>query len=168
MREFIDIFRARILIVDDQESNIRLLQHTLRRAGYLEVTSTADAIEVCALHRKNRYDLILLDLQMPRMNGFEVIEGLRAIEGPENVAILVLTADPSQMVRALEAGASGFLGKPFVLAEALVSVKTLLQQTMYGVLCASAKKVLPAERSSPSPLPDSPRVARPARRPTIH
>jgi len=143
MREFTDIFRARILIVDDQESNIRLLQYTLRRAGYLEVASTTDPIEVCALHRKNRYDLILLDLQMPRMDGFEVIEGLRAIDGKENVAILVLTADPSQMARALEAGATDFLSKPFVLAEALVRVGVMLQQTIFGVRCAAAQPASP-------------------------
>ena len=100
-----DGFHAKILIVDDQQSNLRLLEYVLRRAGYVAVSSTSDPLEVCALHRQNRYDLILLDLQMPRMNGFEVLEALGNVEGEEKVPVLMLTADPSQMVRALEAGA---------------------------------------------------------------
>ena len=114
-----DAFGARILIVDDQECNVRLLEYALRRGGYVAVASTTDPLEVCALHRQNHYDLILLDLQMPRMNGFEVMEGLGNVEGEARAVVLVLTADPAQKARALEAGASGFLSKPFVLAEVL-------------------------------------------------
>jgi DNA-binding response OmpR family regulator len=125
-----DVFSARILIVDDQESNVRLLEYALRRGGYVAVASTTDPLEVCALHGQNRYDLILLDLQMPRLNGFEVMEGLGKVEGEERVAVLVLTADPSQMVRALEAGARGFLSKPFVLTEVLQRVHLMLEKTV--------------------------------------
>ncbi|MGZ5476643.1 MAG: response regulator [Thermoanaerobaculia bacterium] len=125
-----DVFRARILIVDDQESNVRLLEYALRRGGFVAVSSTTDPLEVCALHRQNRYDLIMLDLQMPRMNGFQVLEGLRKVEGEERVAILVLTADPAQMTRALEAGARGFLSKPFVLSEVLLRVHLMLEKTL--------------------------------------
>jgi CheY-like chemotaxis protein len=64
----------RILIVDDQLSNVRLLEHTLRRAGYLDLTSTTDPRTVAALHLEHRYDLILLDLQMPDLNGFQVMQ----------------------------------------------------------------------------------------------
>ena len=70
-----DILNARILIVDDQEANVSLLEEMLRGAGYTNVTSTMDPQQVCALHRKHRYDLILLDLQMPGMDGFQVMEG---------------------------------------------------------------------------------------------
>ncbi|MGZ5493838.1 MAG: response regulator [Thermoanaerobaculia bacterium] len=125
-----DVFRARILIVDDQESNVRLLEYALRRGGFVAVSSTTDPLEVCALHRQNRYDLIMLDLQMPRMNGFQVLEGLRKVEGEERGAILVLTADPAQMTRALEAGARGFLSKPFVLSEVLLRVHLMLEKTL--------------------------------------
>ena len=76
-----DIRRGKILIVDDIQSNVRLLQGILRGAGYDCVESTSDSNEVCGLHRKNRYDLILLDLQMPGMDGFQVMEGLKEIEG---------------------------------------------------------------------------------------
>lgn len=118
-----DVFGARILIVDDQESNVRLLEFTLRRGGYVAVASTTNPFEVCALHRQNRYDLILLDLQMPGMNGFEVLEGLK---NEETVSVLVLSADPAQMVQALAAGAKGFLSKPFVLTEVLARVHLIL------------------------------------------
>ena len=72
-----DILGAGILIVDDQESNVSLLEQMLGDAGYTNVASTMKPQEVCALHRNNRYDLILLDLQMPGMDGFQVIEALR-------------------------------------------------------------------------------------------
>ncbi len=75
-----DILNARILIVDDQEANVLLLERMLRGAGYASIASTTDPREVCELHRKNRYDLILLDLQMPGMDGFQVMEGLKEIE----------------------------------------------------------------------------------------
>jgi CheY-like chemotaxis protein len=92
-----DAFVARILIVDDQESNVRLLEFALRRGGYLSVTSTMRGDRVCELHREQPYDLILLDLQMPRMNGFEVLAAL-ANEAP--VLVLVLSADPRQEILA--------------------------------------------------------------------
>ncbi len=130
MPESTDVFDARILIVDDQECNVRLLEYALRRGGYVAVASTTDPLEVCALHGQNRYDLIILDLQMPHMNGFEVMEGLRNVEGELRVAVLVLTADPAQMVRALEAGARGFISKPFVLAEVLLRVQLMLEKTV--------------------------------------
>jgi DNA-binding response OmpR family regulator len=120
-----DVFGARILIVDDSLSNLRLLDATLRRGGYVAVTTTANSLEVCALHRKNRYDLILLDLQMPGMNGFEV---MAALKNEAAVSVLVLSADPAQMVRVMEAGASDFLSKPFVLAEVLSRVQLMLER----------------------------------------
>jgi DNA-binding response OmpR family regulator len=122
-----DLFGTRILIVDDQDSNIRLLEYALRRAGYTAVHSTMDPVDVSAMHRQNEYELILLDLQMPRMSGFAVMEELGKIDGGM-VAVLVLSADPGQMVRALEAGASGFLSKPFVLAEVLERVRFMVEK----------------------------------------
>ncbi len=128
MPAFTDAFEARILIVDDQQSNVRLLEYALRRGGYVAVTSTTDPREVCALQRLEHHDLILLDIQMPCMNGFEVLEGLRNLEGEEMPAVLVLSADPTHMVRALESGARGFLSKPFVLAEVLQRAHSMLDQ----------------------------------------
>ena len=65
-----DLLDASLLIVDDQEANVSLLEQLLRDAGYTRVASTMDPREVWALHRTHRYDLIVLDLQMPGMDGF--------------------------------------------------------------------------------------------------
>ena len=70
-----DILNAKILVVDDKEANVLLIEGMLRVAGYTAVSATQNPLEVCELHRQHRYDLILLDLQMPVMNGFEVMEG---------------------------------------------------------------------------------------------
>jgi DNA-binding response OmpR family regulator len=125
-----DILGARILIVDDQQSNLRLLEYALRRAGYVGVASTTEPLEVSALHRQNHYDLIILDLQMPHMSGFQVMEELAKVERGKRVVILILSADPSQTARALEAGATGFLSKPFVLAEVVLRVRLMLEERM--------------------------------------
>jgi adenylate cyclase len=124
-----DILGARILIVDDEPANLRLLELAFRRAGYLAVSSTREPLEVCALHRRNHYDLILLDLQMPRLNGFQVMEELARTAGAKKDVILVLSADPAQMVRVLESGATGFLSKPFVLSEVVLRVRQILEAT---------------------------------------
>jgi CheY-like chemotaxis protein len=120
---------VRILVVDDQISNVRLLELTLRRAGYADVASTTDPKQVAALHLESPYDLILLDLQMPGMNGFQVMEKLREDEGTNRVAILVISADPALMVSALEAGANDFLSKPFRVPDVLNRVQNLLAKT---------------------------------------
>ena len=73
--------------------------------------------EVCALHRRNRYDLILLDLQMPGMDGFQVMEGLKTNERDGYLPVLVITAQPGHKLRALQAGAKDFISKPFDLVE---------------------------------------------------
>src|SRR6266566_2248495 len=97
-----DILNARILVVDDKEANIRLIEGMLRVAGYTSVESTTDPNEVCELYRQNRYSLILLDLQMPGMDGFEVMEGLKEIEGNDYLPVLVITAQPGHKLRPLE------------------------------------------------------------------
>src|SRR5476649_1496581 len=96
-----DILNARILVVDDRESNIRLLERMLSGAGYACIASTMDPHEVCELHRKNRYDLILLDLEMPAMDGFQVMESLKEIETDSYLPVLVITAGPEHKLRAL-------------------------------------------------------------------
>lgn len=130
MPRFTEAFGARILIVDDQNSNVKLLEFTLRRAGYREISSTSEPLQVVALHRQNRYHLILLDLQMPLMNGFEVMAALNEAEDPVGVAVLVLSADPSQTSAALQCGAADFIGKPFDLSEVLLRVRRLLEKTL--------------------------------------
>src|SRR5258708_1618713 len=122
-----DIFNASLLIVDDQNANIALLEEMLKGAGYLSVASTNNPREVCELHRMNRYSLILLDLLMPGMDGFQVMEGLKAIETGGYLPVLVLTAQPIHKLRALAAGAKDFISKPFDLSEVLLRVRNLLE-----------------------------------------
>ena len=122
-----DILRSKILIVDDRKVNILLLEQMLDGAGYVFITSTLVSGEVCELHRKNRYDLILLDLQMPGMDGFQVMEGLKEIEPDGYLPVLVITAQPGHKLRALQAGAKDFISKPFELAEVLVRVRNMLE-----------------------------------------
>ncbi|NDU85284.1 MAG: response regulator [Ferrovum sp.] len=121
------ILLGKILIVDDQEANVRLLERMLGSAGYTSVASTTAPLEVCDLHRKNRYDLILLDLQMPVMDGFQVMENLKKVELDDYLPVLVITAQPEHKLRALKAGAKDFVGKPFELAEVLARVSNMLE-----------------------------------------
>ena len=122
-----DILKAKLLIVDDQAANVLLLERLLRSAGYLSITSTQNPHEVCELYRKNHYDLILLDLQMPDLNGFQVMEGLKEIETEGYLPVLVITAQPDEKLRALKAGAKDFVSKPFDLAEVSARVQNLLE-----------------------------------------
>jgi len=122
-----DILNASILIVDDQEANVALLSQILQEAGYARVTSTMDPAGVCALHRKNSYDLILLDLQMPGMDGFQVMEGLKTNVSDGYLPVLVITAQPGHKLRALQAGAKDFVSKPFDLVEIKARVHNLLE-----------------------------------------
>ena len=122
-----DILNARILVVDDKEANVRLIEGILRVAGYTCVHSTTDPTKVCELHRVNRYGLILLDLQMPGMDGFQVMEGLKKIEAEGYLPVLVITAQPDHKLRALEAGAKDFVSKPFFLAELRARVHNILE-----------------------------------------
>ncbi|MEO8675849.1 MAG: response regulator [Casimicrobiaceae bacterium] len=122
-----DILGASILIVDDQEVNVSLLQQMLHDAGYTRVASTMKPQEVCALHRKNRYDLILLDLQMPEMDGFQVIEALKTNDRDGYLPVLVITAQPGHKLRALQSGARDFISKPFDLVEVKTRIRNMLE-----------------------------------------
>ena len=122
-----DVLKASVLIVDDQQANVRLLERMLSGAGYSSVSSTLDPHEVAELHRKNRYDLILLDLQMPGLDGFRVLEGLKQVEEAGSLSVLVMTAHPGHKQRALGAGAKDFISKPFNVVEVLTRVYNLLE-----------------------------------------
>ncbi len=122
-----DILNASILIVDDQETNVTLLEQILIEAGYTSVASTMNSQEVCELHRKNCYDLILLDLKMPGMDGFQVMEGLKADLTGSYLPVLVITAQPDHKIRALRAGARDFVAKPFDLVEVKMRIRNNLE-----------------------------------------
>jgi adenylate cyclase len=121
------IFRGKILIVDDLEANVELLTRLLGAAGYLDVSSTTDSSKVSELHLINHFDLILLDLNMPGMDGFQVMENLKQIETDSYIPVLVVTAQPEHKVRALNAGARDFVSKPFDITEVLARVHNMLE-----------------------------------------
>jgi two-component system, cell cycle response regulator len=122
-----EIHNAKILIVDDQESNVLLLQRVLEVANYTAVSYTTDPYKVYELHRQNHYDLILLDLKMAGMDGFQVLEALKEIEAEGYLSVLVVTANPDCKLRALQSGAKDFVSKPFDMAEVLARVHNLLE-----------------------------------------
>jgi PAS domain S-box-containing protein len=122
-----EILTAQILVVDDQSANVQLLTSMLGEAGYRNVSATMNPLEVCALHRKNRYDLILLDLQMPGMDGFQVMEGLKTNAADGYLPVIVLTAQPGHKLRALQAGAKDFISKPFDLVEVKTRIRNMIE-----------------------------------------
>jgi putative two-component system response regulator len=122
-----DTGRGKILIVDDQSANVLLLERMLQGAGYTQVSSTTRSRDVYALHAAQRYDLILLDLRMPDMDGFQVMEELKALEVDAYLPVLVITAQPELKLRALRAGAKDFISKPFDVVEVLARVRNMLE-----------------------------------------
>jgi PAS domain S-box-containing protein len=137
-----EILNAGILIVDDQQVNVSLLEQMLREAGYACVSSTMNPHEVCALHRKSRYDLILLDLQMPGMDGFQVIEALKTNDADGYLPVLVITAQPGHKLRALQAGAKDFVSKPFDLVEVKTRIHNMLEVRLLYKRLENYSKVL--------------------------
>ena len=137
-----EILDAHILIVDDQQSNVLLLEEILRDAGYASIASTVDPYAACELHRQNRYDLILLDLQMPGMDGFQVMEGLKEIETDGYLPVLVITAQPNHKLRALAAGAKDFVSKPFDLVEVQTRIHNMLEVRLLYKKLESYNQVL--------------------------
>lgn len=127
MHNAIDILGARILIVDDQEANVALLEQLLEGAGYKHVSSTMDPLQVCALHRKHQFDLILLDLQLPGMDGFQVMEALKTNQDDPYLSVIVLTAQPGHKIQALQVGAKDFISKPFDLLEVKTRIRNVLE-----------------------------------------
>ncbi len=139
-----DILNAAILIVDDEEPNVILLERALHGAGYTSIAATTNPHKVGELYRRNRYDLILLDIRMPSLDGFQVMAGLRESATDDYPPILVITADPGQKLRALQAGARDFVSKPFDLLEVLTRVHNMLEARLLQKEIADHKDDNPA------------------------
>lgn len=124
-----ELLRAKILIVDDLEANVSFFEAMLRSEGYENVESTTDSRKVADLYQKHRPDLVLLDLNMPFLDGFQVMEQLKKIERESYLPVLVLTGLPDQetRLRALEFGAKDFLVKPFEEVEALTRIRNMIE-----------------------------------------
>lgn len=125
-----DLLDASILIVDDLQVDARLVESILRGAGYSCVTATSDPLAACDLHRKHRFDLVVLDVLMPGMDGFEVLAALHTIDPEIQVPVIMVTAEPDYMKRALEAGARDFIGKPVRMVELLSRVRNALERSL--------------------------------------
>jgi PAS domain S-box-containing protein len=137
-----EILNANILVVDDQPSNIALLIQLLEGTGYSQVSSTMEPKNVGQLHQRNRYDLILLDLQMPDMDGFQVMEELKAVSNDRYLPVIVLTAQPAHKLRALQAGAKDFISKPFDLIEVKTRIHNMLEVRLLYKKLEAANQVL--------------------------
>jgi PAS domain S-box-containing protein len=136
------ILNAKILIVDDQDANILLLTQLLTAAGYTNVQSSMQPETVAALHREACFDLILLDLQMPVMDGFTVMEELKSSSTDDYLPVIVLTAQPAHKLHALQAGAKDFISKPFDLAEVKVRIHNMLEvRLLYKELAEFNKRL---------------------------
>src|SRR5690242_849930 len=124
------LFEGRILIVDDEPANVMLLERVLEQGGYTAVRSTTDSRQVLKLFDEFQPDLVLLDLLMPHVDGFQVMRQLMArVKSHSYLPILVLTADITARAKqeALSAGAKDFLTKPFDLTEVLLRIHNLLE-----------------------------------------
>lgn len=121
--------QARILIVDDQVANLKLLEKMLAQEGYMDLTALSDSRQVEPLYRQQPFDLILLDLNMPHLDGFEVMAQLHRLQQDSYLPILVLTAqsDSATKLRALEAGAKDFVSKPFDRIEVMSRIRNMLE-----------------------------------------
>ena len=147
-----DILNAKILIVDDAEANLKLLEDLLTREGFHQIISTTDSTRALDLFIAFQPDLILLDLMMPELDGYAVLEILsRHIPKDEYLPVLVLTADATIVAKrkALALGAKDFLTKPFDTIEAMLRVWNLLEtRILYRQLKALNKEIKPIAHPS--------------------
>lgn len=137
-----DFLNASILIVDDQQSNVALLESLLEDSGYTNVSSTMNPVEVAPLYRKHQYDLILLDLQMPELDGFQVMECLKANIENDYLPVIVLTAQPGHKLRALQTGAKDFVSKPFDIIEVKTRIHNMLEVRLLYKKLENYNKIL--------------------------
>ncbi len=120
---------ARILIVDDVEANVLLLQNMLRQQGYSDVHTMTDSRQVAAAHRAEPFDLILLDLQMPYLDGIAVMDQLAAVPDEDFLPVIVVTAssDQDNYLKALQRGARDYIRKPYATAETIQRIRNYLE-----------------------------------------
>ncbi len=124
-----DVHTGRILVVDDNPVNIAIVEKILNHEGYRHIDAVTDPTQVAGLYRDNHYDLILLDVHMPELSGFDVMAQLSHDNPEDYLPILILTADHSEKTRnlCLASGAKDFIGKPFDRVEVLLRVRNILE-----------------------------------------
>jgi len=128
-----DVLASAILVVDDEPANVKLLERTLRTFGFFNLLSSTDPRTVLGLYQQHGFDLIILDLNMPHLDGYEVMQQLKSLGRDDLPPILILTAqhDQEHRVRALKGGAHDYVTKPFAVDELLARVRNLLQVQLY-------------------------------------
>lgn len=139
-----DILAASILLVDDQQFNVSLLERILKNAGHTSVASTTRPQEVFELQQKHRYDLIVLDIEMPGMDGFQVMDRMRALDADDYPPVLVITSQADYKLRAMESGAKDFISHPFERVEVLTRVHNMLEVRLLQKELADHKEDNPA------------------------
>jgi len=139
-----NIYEAKILIIDDDISNIKLLNRTLEQRGFNGVSSTGDPTKVFHLQSQHRFHLIILDLNMPKLDGFQVLKKLQEDYQQNGPCILVLTAQSQQeyKYRALSMGANDFLAKPCDQVELLARVHNLIKVKIAHDLLGNQNTIL--------------------------
>jgi len=142
-----DLLSSRVLIIDDQPANLRLLEDLLAREGFMHVVGTTDAHKALDLYAAFDPDLIVLDLMMPELDGYAVLEQLKRRGDPYDYRpVLVVTADATSEARrrALSLGAKDFLTKPFDTIETMLRIWNLLEtRALYKRLQALAPSAPP-------------------------
>ncbi len=135
-----DILRARILVVDDSLDNVEVLSMLLNAMGYMDVDGTSDPAAVCGLHLQNDYDLILLDMQMPGISGFQVMDQIKRHGNEDYLPVLAITGNSDLKIRSLEAGARDFIAKPFDSLELEKRIHNMLEvRLLYKQVTAHSK-----------------------------
>ncbi len=121
---------AKILVVDDEEHIVELLKYNLERNRYI-VNVAYDGVEALERIKKERFDLILLDLMLPKIHGIDVCKKIKNNEETANIPIIMLTAKSSEMdkVTGLEIGADDYITKPFSIREVLARIKAVLRRS---------------------------------------
>ncbi len=127
-----DILNSTILIVDDEPANGTMLEMVLNREGFTQIQTTTSSRQSVAIYKEIRPDLILLDLRMPDMDGFDVLAAIKEIEKDYYPPVIILTAesDPNIRIKALKAGAKDFLSKPLDLSEVVCRCRNLLEMQL--------------------------------------
>jgi len=137
------IKEAKILIVDDQPANVTLIEKMLDIDGYINVISTTDPTQVESIYMEQNSDLVLLDLNMPVMDGYQVLAKIREVD-PDYPPIIVLTAqsDRESRIKALDLGARDFLAKPFDRVELMTRIKNMLEVRIMTKAIKNQNKIL--------------------------
>ncbi len=141
------ILEAKILIIDDEPANVMVLEETLKQRGYTSIKSITDPREALESYQTYKPDLVLLDLNMPHLTGFQVMDQIKEADPASKIPIMILTAqvDQATRLRSLDAGARDFLTKPFDVLEVSLRIQNMLEISLFYSRIHSANADLEAK-----------------------